>query len=326
MLERLLDSTGGFCYLSNMAKQSKADRDNIERLESIAFWLWEYTSRNPHYQRFMNVIMWYRVKFLEVGELENLDEYLGYDNVLKLMDDPEFTYDTLKDNEFTRELSRKHGEFFGRAVFKLVFLMMKFNERFGRTPKDYDERMDTDEALGRLLDKQTVQFSSKDIFDQYAVMQLRNEWMLEIDGNSPNPNMIRFEDDSKITDHQKLITHREELSKEAGSFEIYDQMSKKASKGGRLNYDTKFQIYELGGAGKNFNPRSDTKRLAMLWLWDKAHPEGEPTKTFEEVLPLLKDRLKGWYLNDLPNDLLYRKSVIKGFYEVTEACIDSITV
>jgi hypothetical protein len=69
-----------------MAKKQKSDRDNIERLESIAFWLWQYTSRNRSYQRFINVITWYRGKFLEVDELENLDTFLGYDNVQKLME------------------------------------------------------------------------------------------------------------------------------------------------------------------------------------------------------------------------------------------------
>ncbi|MGE4470422.1 MAG: hypothetical protein AB7D47_09820 [Desulfovibrio sp.] len=313
-----------------MAKKSKADRDNIERLESIAFWLWQYTSRNRSYQRFINVITWYRVKFLEVDELENLDEYLGYDNVLKLMDDPEFTYDTLKDNEFTRELSRKHGEFFGRAIFKLVFLMMKFNERFGREPKDYDERMDTDEALGKLLDDQTVTFSSKDKFDQYAVMQLRDEWMLEVEGDSPNPNMIRLEDDDKITiDPKKLTAHKEELSKEAGSFEIYDQISKKASKGGRLNYDTKLQIYELGGAGKHYDPKGDVMRLVMLWLWDKAHEgeeDGNEPKTLDEVLPLLKDRVKTGHLQNISYDAFFRKPRLRSYYQTTEHCINNLTV
>lgn len=313
-----------------MVKKPNADRDNIERLESIAFWLWEYTRRNQHYRRYIDVIMWYRIQFHEVGELENLDNFCSYESVQRLMDESDSNPEIIKYNDFTRELTQKHGYFYGKAVFKILFLIMQFNKRFKRTAKDYEEGINTEEEIDKLLKGEKVSFLSKDQNDQYAVISLRKDWVIMVDGDTPNPNMIRFENDDVITiNPSKIISHRKELSKEAASFEIYDQLSKNVSTTGRIDYETQLEIYELGGAGLDFDPRGDNMRLVMLWLWDKAHEPDDrdnPPKSFDEVYPLLKDRLHDGDLDNLTSDVLNRKSRIKGYYRTTEYCINNLTV
>lgn len=323
-----LDSENTFCYLSDMEKPTKTIKaDDADRLDRIAFWLWEYTRRNHHYRRYVDVVYQYYNRFDEVGELENVLNYLGYDNIHTISSDPDFD---LADNSLTRELSKKHGEVYAKYFYKMCFLFYKFNFRFGRPLKDYNDGLDSEKALKDLLDGKEVLFRSKDQYDHYAVIHLRNEWMMTVDGDVPNFNMAVVEDDSEIrVDPAKVLTHSSELAKEANTLKIYNNMYRDFSKGGYIDYDTKIQVYQLGAAGKDIKPTGDLKRFVMLWLWDQAHkPEekGDPPKTFDEAFPLLKENLHEGYLSTLCHEVTSRKSRSRGYYQTTEKCIEELTI
>jgi len=323
-----LDSKNAFCYLSDMGNGTeKIKADDADRLERVAFWLWEYTRRNHHYRRYVDVIHNYLERFDEIGELDNVLNFMGYENLQVLLSDPDFD---LTDNFLTQELSRKHGEIYAKYLFKMGILLSKFNMRFGRVLRDYAEGLDTRKALKDLLDGKEVSFRSKDQYDQYAVMHLRNEWMMTVDGDAPNLNMVTVEKDADIKlDPTKVLTHGTELAKEANSLNIYNQMYRNASKGRRIDYDTKIQVYQLGAAGKDIKPSGDQKRFIMLWLWDQAHdPEdkGDQPKSFDEVFPLLKEHLHEGYLSTLCHEVTSRKSRTRGYYQTTEQCIRELAI
>lgn len=311
-----------------MEKQTeKIKADDADRLERVAFWLWEYTRRNHHYRRYVDVIHNYLERFDEIGELDNVLSFMGYDNLQVLLSDPDFD---LTDNFLTQELSKKHGELYAKYLFKMCILLSKFNMRFGRVFKDYTEGLDTHKSLKDLLDGKEVSFRSKDQYDQYAVMHIRNEWMMTVDGDAPNLNMVTVENDADIKlDPTKVLTHGTELAKEANSLNIYNQMYRNASKGRGIDYDTKIQVYQLGAAGKDIKPSGDQKRFIMLWLWDQAHdPEnkGDQPKSFDEVFPLLKEHLHEGYLSTLCHEVTSRKSRTRGYYQTTEQCIKELVI
>ncbi|WP_027178886.1 hypothetical protein [Maridesulfovibrio bastinii] len=307
-------------------KKKVSDRDNIDRLETIAFWLWEYTRRNASYRRRVNVI--YRIwdRFEEIGELDNLLELTLHDFVDDLKDEQEVD---LTENWFTERLE-DYGEEYLRYYYKYIIISGSFARSFGRVLKDYDEGIDTEEVLELLLKGEEFSFRSSDKYDQYAVMWLRDKWVLSINGKSPTFFNSMLDDGDQIdSDPKQMVTHADDFAEELNGLNICKQLFENILSEEEIDYETKQQVYEFGGQGLNIDPNGDVMRLVVLWLWDKIHEgieRGDQPKSFDEIYPLLKERLREGYLVNVSYDSLFKRGRIRNYYEVTKYCIENLTV
>ena len=306
-----------------MAKDStKTLLDGSDRLQRIAFWYWEYMRRNPLYQRYCAVIETYNDYFKDIGiyefmqTREFLDEMAEY---VSTHDDEE----DLKYTPFRRRVEKSHGEYASLKVFKYGFLSCGFENNFGRIYKHCLDGLDSDEALGYLLRDNDVEFLTKNPADLSALLKLNGEWLLTVDEMTPDTFSFDFQRTGNIKISPQGVTKSpSKVGLEVQALNMINKAVESLFKKQNIEGETLQAVYKLCLEGKHINS-SDVMRLAMVWLWDKAHETSESTPaSFDDVYPLLKAKVEASGKTDGAwEQIMTRRKRIMGYYEMTDFCI-----
>lgn len=306
-----------------MAKDSeKTLLDGADRLQRIAFWYWEYMRRNPLYQRYCAVIEAYNDYFKDIGiyefmqTREFLDEMAEY---VSTHDDEE----DLKYTPFRRRVEKSHGEYASLKIFKYGFLSCGFENNFGRIYKHCLDGLDSDEALGCLLHDNDVEFSTKNPADLSALLKLNGEWLLTVDEMTPDTFSFDFQRTGNIKiSPQGVAKAPSKVGLEVQALNMINKAVENLFKKQNIEGETLQAVYKLCLEGKHINS-SDVMRLAMVWLWDKAHETSESTPaSFDDVYPLLKAKVEASGKTDGAwEQIMTRRKRIMGYYEMTDFCI-----
>lgn len=311
-----------------MAKSiTKLPKDNVDRLMNVAFWYWEYMRRNQHYIRYCNVIEYYKSYFQDIGEFEYLDSKEGMEELFSYFYDTENDYD-VKNNPYKTRLEELHGKDAGIKFIKFSFLSEKYRSRFNRIYKHYSLGIDTDEELLKLLNEEDILFETRDTTDIAALLRMHNDWTIKIDDDTPTHYIYSLEESGPITiDPKSILNTPAQIGLEAHAINLINKSIRSLIEKQFVELETFEAVYRISLAGRHINS-SDEMRLAILWLWDKAHEEddGNPAP-FDAVYPLLKDKLESANVSGgVWEQILYRKSRILGYYKMLTQSISQLTV
>ena len=304
----------------------KLPADDTDRLKRIAFWYWEYMRRNPSYLRFWEVLERYHDFFKSIDVFDSMQTKEYLDEMFEFLS----THDTREEIRYTpfrRRLEANHGERAGKLFFKYGFLSCGFEKKFRRLVKEPNEGLNSKEALDLILAGKDVDFETHDIIDMSALGRFNESWLISVDGDSP----LNFHYDLERT-------HSIQISPKG----ILDQPSKVGQEIHALNFTNKaveslfakqnvedetFQsFYKLNLSGKHINS-SNIMRLAMLWLWDTAHQDPCNPRSFDEVYPLLKDKVeKAGMAGGVWEQIMTRQKRIREYFASTDFCIKNYTI
>ena len=297
-------------------------QDDVDRLKKIAFWYWEYTRRNQLYIRYCDVITKYDDYFKSLGVYDFMQSKKYLDEISEYVtthDDPE----ELKYTPFRRRLEKEHGEEAGRRFFKYGFLSCGFEEKFGRIYKHYSIGMNTEEALSGSLAGEYFSFSSGNPADFAALIKLNESWLITIDDFEPTTFSYDITRAKNIsTDPNTILDNPDKLSLEVHAINLINKAVESLFEEQHVSDETLQAVYKLSIAGRRFNS-TDLMRLAMLWLWDKAHKDRLNPTPFEEVYPLLKAKIteRGSDIAGNWDQLTQRPSRVRDYYAMTDYCI-----
>lgn len=308
-------------------KTSKPSKDNADRLMNVAFWYWEHMRRNKYYTRYCDVIESYKHYFASIGELDYLDSKEGMEELFSYFYDTENDYD-IKNNPYKTRLEKAHGKESGLIFFKFSFLSEKFRSKFNRIYKHYSIGINPECELQKLLNDEDVLFETKDTADIAALLRMHNDWAMKIDDDSPTYYIYSLEESGPITvDPKSILNNPSTIGLEAHAINLINKSVNSLIKKQFVEQETFEAVYDISVARKKIN-NADEMRLAILWLWDKAHEENYENPTpFDVVYPLLKDKLERANASGgVWEQVLYRKSRIRGYYEVLIQSIAQLTV
>lgn len=306
---------------------TKASKDNEDRLMNVAFWYWEHMRRNPQYRRYCDVIEYYKEYFDRLGELAYLDSKEGLEEHFSYFYDTENDYD-VKNNPYKTYLEATHGLEAGLKYFKFAFLSEKFRSKFKRIYKHYSIGIDTEKYLTSIISDNDISFETRDHADIASLIRMHEEWSIKIDDSSPTYYIYHLEDSGPITvDPQGILNAPATIGLEAYAINLIHKSIRGLVKKQSIDTDTFAAVYKISVAGKNINS-ADKMRLAILWLWDKAHEADYANPApFNEVYPLLKDKLKSANVSGgVWEQVLYRRSRILGYYKMLTQSISQLTV
>ena len=303
-------------------------QDDVDRLKGIAFWYWEYTRRNPLYIRYCDVINVYDDYFKSLGvydfmqSKEYLDETSGY---VTTHDEPE----DLKFTPFRRRLENDFGEEAGKIYFKYGCLGCGFEKHFGRIYKHYSIGINTEEALSKTLVGNNFSFCSENPTDFAALVKLNETWLITIDDFEPSTFSYDVQRAKNIsTNPSTVLENPEKLSLEVHALSLIKRAVESLFGEQHVPDETLQAVYKLSIAGRRFNS-TDLMRLAMLWLWDKAHEKDAANPAlFEEIYPLLKAKITdtGSTLVGNWDQLIQRPGRARDYYAMTDYCIQHHTI
>lgn len=311
-----------------MAKYNdKLASGDVDRLKRIAFWYWEYMRRNKLYKAYCTVINRYNDCFKRIGVYDYMQTKAYLDEMSEYVSNHDNAYD-LKYTSFRRRLEKEHGENAGRLFFKYGFLSNGYEKKFGRVYKDSCVGMDTYEALNNFLDGQDVPFKLSDLADISALIRLNGEWVTSVEGE--RPSMFTFDANrlQDITlDREAIFKFPDKVGLELHALNLINKTVACLFEKQRVGEDTLQAVYKLSLAGRHINS-TDAMRLAMLWLWDKAHEKDEDSPIpFDEVYPLLKRKIeKAGMADGAWEQIVTRRKRIAEYYEVTSRCIKQCIV
>lgn len=317
-----------------MAKKSeKAPLDDTDRLKNVAFWYWEYMRRNPLYRRYCNVIDRYDNFFKSIG----VYDYMQSKEYLDEMSEYTSTHDEreeLRYTPFRLRLERDHGERAGLLFFKYGFLSLGFENKFGRIYKYCTDGIDADALINKLLTDEDVSFSTENVADIAALVKLNGQWLITVDGFTPDTFCYDLQRSNEVKISPKAILEEPgKVGLEVYALNLINKAVESQFEKQRVSLETMGSVYKLSLAGKHINS-TDAMRLAMLWMWDKAHENGgkEPLP-FDQVYRLLKEIIlskhaveDGKETGGVWDQILYRKPRIREYYASTEHCISQPTV
>ncbi|WP_459934138.1 hypothetical protein [Fundidesulfovibrio butyratiphilus] len=311
-----------------MAKISKkASFDDTDRLKNVALWYWEYMRRNPLYRRYCAVIDRYNNFFQNIGvydymqSKEYIDEMMEYSSTHEGKEELRYT-------PFRLRLERDHGEQAGLLFFKYGFLSFGFENKFGRIYKSCTDGVDTDAVIMKLINNDDVSFSTENIADIAALVKLNGQWLITVDGFTPNTFCFDLKRSKEIKIlPQAIIEEPGKVGLEVYALSIINKAVESLLEKQQVPLETYESVYKLSLAGKHINS-TDAMRLTMLWMWDKAHEvDGQEPLPFDQVYRLLKDRIeKAGATGGVWEQILYRKPRIREYYESTERCIQQVTI
>jgi hypothetical protein len=306
-----------------MAKDSaKTLLDGSDRLQRIAFWYWEYMRRNKLYKRYCAVIEAYNDYFKDIGIYESMQtrEFLNeMAEYVSSHDDKE----DLKYTPFRRRLEKSHGKAAGLIFFKYGFLSCGFENNFGRIYKNNSIGLSSDKAFEDILKDSNVEFATRDPADLSALLKLNGEWLLTVDEMTPDNFSFDFQRTGNIKiNPQGVVMSPSKVGLEIQALNIINKAVESLFKKQNIEGETLQAVYKLCLEGKHINS-SDVMRLAMVWLWDKAHEASESTSaSFDDVYPLLKAKVEESGKTDGAwEQIVTRRKRIQGYYEVTDFCI-----
>ena len=308
-------------------KMSKIIVDDIDRLKRVAFWYWEYMRRNPLYRRYCAVIERYNDYFKSIGVFD----YMESREYLEEMTSHASThndYHDLAHSPFRVRLDNEFGKEAGMKYFKYGFLSYGYEKNFGRIYKHYSSGLDTNEALEKIFSGEDVNFSVKGHSDISALVKLNGSWMISIDEMTPKNYLYNLEKSNSITiDPKAILGNPTKVGLEVHALNMINKAVESLFSKQHIDEETLQSVYKLSLSGKHINS-SDTMRLAMLWLWDKAHDQdGGKSASFDTVYQLLKDKINAsGMLDGAWEQIFTRRKRIAGYYEVTDFCIQNHTI
>lgn len=306
-----------------MAKDSgKTLLDDSDRLRRIAFWYWEYMRRNPLYQRYCQVIDSYDDFFKSIGVYEFMQSKEFLDEMAEYVSSHDSPED-LKYTPFRRKLEKEHGKDAGSKFFKYGSLACGFENKFGRIYKNNSIGLDSETALDLLLENRDVDFSTKDQTDISALLKLNRNWLLTVDGMAPDNFSFNFKRTGNVKiDPDAIVNSPIKIGLEVQALNMISKAIENIFEKQHIEDETLQAIYKLCLAGKHINS-SDVMRLAMIWMWDKAHEADEATSApFDDVYPLLKAKVeKSGKTDGAWEQIITRRKRILGYYEMTDFCI-----
>ncbi|WP_428561151.1 MAG: hypothetical protein ACP59X_18285 [Solidesulfovibrio sp. DCME] len=323
-----IGNVGPSCYERPMA--AKSDKNtvyNTDRLKRVAFWYWEYMRRNPLYRRYCAVIERYNDYFKSLGVFDYMEcrEYL--EEMASYTSAHEDCHD-LAHNPFRSRLENDFGKEAGMKYWKYGFLSYGFEKHFGRIYKHHSIGIDTDETLKKLLSGEDIVFSVKGSADISALTKLNGSWMIKIDEMTPSNFLYNLEKSNSITiDPKAILNNPTKFGLEVHALNMINKAVESLFGKQHIDEETLQSVYKLSLSGKHINS-SDTMRLAMLWLWDKAHEkDGRKPESFDAVYPLLKDKINAsGMLDGAWEQIFTRRKRIVGYYGVTDFCIQNHTI
>lgn len=303
-------------------KSDKTPVDDTDRLKRVAFWYWEYMRRNPLYRRYCAVIERYHDYFKSIGVFDYMEtrEYLEEMTGHTAAHDDE---EELIHNPFRMRLEKDHGKEAGMKYFKYGFLSYGFEKHFGRIYQHHSIGMDSSIILDKLLTGVDIVFSVKGPADISALTKLNGSWMISIDEMSPTNFLYNLEKSTSIkVDPQAILNNPTKVGLEIHALNLINRAVESLFGKQHIADETFQSVYKLSLSGKHINS-SDAMRLALLWLWDKAHEkEGDAPTPFEEVYPALKAKIEAAGLTDGTwEQIVTRRKRIAGYYAVTDFCI-----
>jgi len=311
----------------NSKSSSKSDRGDAKRLKNVAFWYWEYLRRNTLYRRYCDVIAYYFEYFDGIGEFDYLASKEGLDELNSYYYDEENDYD-YKNNPYKDRLEKEHGPRAGVMFQKFSFLSEKFRSNFKRVFKHYSEGINTEEELTKLFNKEDIRFESNDSLDIAALLKMYKNWKMRIDDESPTYYVFELEKSGKITiDPSSIMNDPSEVGQEAHAINLIYKSMRGLFEDHHIKAETLEAVYDLVLSGENINS-SDEMRLAVLWLWDKAHEDDyfNPAP-FDTVYRMLKARINEEFAHSgIWEQILYRRSRILRYYEAVDLSITQMTV
>lgn len=323
-----IGNVGLSCYdLPMAAKSDKNAVYNTDRLKRVAFWYWEYMRRNPLYRRYCAVIERYNDYFKSLGVFD----YMESREYLEEMASYTSAHDDCHDlayNPFRVRLDNEFGKEAGMKYFKYGFLSYGYEKHFGRIYKHYSFGLDTTEALEKIFSGEDVTFSVKGHADISALVKLNGSWMISIDEMMPTNYLYNLEKSNSITiDPKAILNNPTKVGLEVHALNMINKAVESLFGKQHIDEETLQSVYKLSLSGKHINS-SDTMRLAMLWLWDKAHEkDGGKPESFDAVYPLLKDKINAsGMLDGAWEQIFTRRKRIVGYYGVTDFCIQNHTI
>lgn len=296
--------------------------DDVDRLKRAALWYWEYMRRNPLYRKYCQEIKLYDDYFKRIGVYDFMQSKEFLNEMLKYVSSHNEKTE-LKYTPFRKRLERDHGEKAGRIFFKYGFLGNGFEKNFGRVYKDCNDGFDSELVLLKILRGENIAFFTENVRDIAAMVKLNGQWLISVDGFAPSTYSFDFECANEVKiDPVAILKNPEKVGLEVYAMNIINKAVESLFEQQRVPLETYESVYKLSLAGKHINS-TDAMRLAMLWMWDKAHEHDmkEPLP-FDHVYRLLKDRIEGADATDgVWEQILYRKPRIREYYASTERCI-----
>lgn len=309
------------------AKSDKPKVDETDRLKRIAFWYWEYMRRNPLYRRYCVVIERYQDFFKSLGVFEYMEsrEYLEMMTSYVAAHDDE---DELRNNPFKVRLDTEFGAEAGMKYWKYGFLSYGFEKHFGRIYKHHSIGLDAEETLNKLLSGKDVAFSVKGAAEISALVKLNGSWMISIDEMQPSNFLYNLEKSTSIKiDPKAILNNPEKVGLEVHALNMINKAVESLFGKQHLDEETLKSVYKLSLSGKHINS-ADAMRLAMLWMWDKAHEkDAAHPQPFEAVYPLLKQKVEAaGGVGGTWEQIVTRRKRIVEYYAATDFCIQNHTI
>ena len=305
-----------------VAKTDKLPVDDVDRLKRVAFWYWEYMRRNPLYKKYCKVINRYDNYFKKIGVYDYMQSKEYLEEMSEYLSTHESKHD-LEHTPFRNRLEAEHGKEAGRLFFKYGFLGLGYEKKFGRVYKDCADGLDSYAVIDNFLAGKTVGFASQDIRDLSALIKLNGTWMVSVDEYAPDNFSYDLERSSSIKiDPKGILNNPAKVGLEIHALNLINKAVNSLFGKQRASEETLQSVYKLSLSGKHIIS-SDAMRLAMLWLWDKAHEadESNPAR-FDEVYSLLKAKLEKKGMADGAwEQILTRRKRTLGYYEMTSYCI-----
>jgi len=301
--------------MGKKTKTSREPRFDSDRIQGIAFWFWEYQRRNPAYRRFSFIIEVYRHYFDELGELEFIESVEGVNQFVSdayEMDDP-----NPMNYPYAIHLGEKYGIQTRRCFCKLSFLIEAVRRRFHRVYRPCFVGIDSNEALSSSIQSKQQPFKSCDHSDINALLRSYYKWAMRIDDDIPNHYMSDLDKTSGIhLNHEQALNNPEQVMHELHAVRIFNTTFESIFSKQRISDETLEAVYKLCLAGKHI-VSSDTTRIIILWMWDKAHEADEDNPLdFDSVHQLLKDYLSTRKIgNDRIATLLANKKRLSNYYK-----------
>lgn len=304
----------------------KLPSDDTDRLKRIAFWYWEYMRRNPSYLRFWEVFERYHDFFKSIDVFDSMQTKEYLDEMFEYLS-THHTRAEIRYTPFRRRLEANHGERAGKLFFKYGFLSCGFEKKFRRLLKDPNEGQDSDEALNKLFKGESVSFETDDIIDMSALGRFNASWLISVDGDSP----LNFHYDLERTNSIKIspkgiLDQPSKVGQEIHALNFTNKAVESLFEKQNVENETFQSFYKLNMSGKHINS-SNVMRLAMIWLWDNAHTGPGTPRSFDEVYPLLKEKVeKAGMADGVWEQIMTRQKRIREYYASTDFCIQNYTI
>jgi len=269
-------------------------------------------------------MLWFVFKSIGVFDYMNSKEFLEETADYIHSHDTE---EELKYIPFRSRLEREHGKEASMIYWKYGFLANGFDTRFGRIYKHYSAGMDVFAAFEKIKLGEKFIFSTTDPTDISALIKLNDNWIISVDDMEPCNSCYKLEmaNDIKINPQTVLVNPKrvglEFYALKMINRAIYSQFVKQD-----IDEEILQAVYELILSGKHINS-TEIMRLAMLWLWDKAHENADRPESFDAVYPLLQKEIDSAGLTDNAWDqIMNRRKRVAGYYAVTDYCIKKHTI